>query len=306
MAESTPTPPKTTYIVDFEPPEKEKARLDSQHYAVVENYGHLLPPAIPDHGSLTAVAEIATGTGIWLEQLSKELPLTVILHGYDVNDRLFPDPATLPPNLTFSLFDVLLPVAETLYEKYDVVHIRGLCMVLKQDQWDGVVKNVAKMIKPGGYLVWTETDLGGAQSIPPAPTADKVASILGYMCKLRGGDPFCTAVLPTYLKDNGFSLIPPPPSSGPNYTPAPPSPSLGHYIHIPGADYHPSTVKPFSKNFVRGLCSIISYMAQYNIPNEWFTAETAGEFVEKFIAETDGEDGTRVLFDMVCVVGKKE
>ena len=63
MAANTPTPPKTTYIVDFEPSEKEKARLDYQHHAVVENFGHLLPPAIPDHGGISAIAEIATGTG---------------------------------------------------------------------------------------------------------------------------------------------------------------------------------------------------------------------------------------------------
>ncbi|KAK6535538.1 hypothetical protein TWF694_001992 [Orbilia ellipsospora] len=63
MAASTPTPPKTTYIADFEPPEKERTRLNSQHHAVIKNFGHLLPPAIPDHHLLTAVAEVATGTG---------------------------------------------------------------------------------------------------------------------------------------------------------------------------------------------------------------------------------------------------
>ncbi|KAK6535539.1 hypothetical protein TWF694_001993 [Orbilia ellipsospora] len=241
---------------------------------------------------------------IWLEHLAKDLPPTVIFHGYDINDRLFPDPSTLPPNLSFSVFNILEPVSESLYEKYDVVHIRGLCMVLKETEWDGVVKNVSKMIKPGGYIVWTETDPGGAQSIPPAPTADKVASILGYMCKIRGGDPYCTAKLPTYLSNNGFTIIPPPTSPNTNYTPLPPDPASGHYIHIPAKDYHPDTVRPFSRNFVKGLCSFISYMSQFNVPNEWFTPETAGGFTEQFIAETD-EGGSSVLFDLVCVVGQK-
>ncbi|KAF3921355.1 hypothetical protein ABW20_dc0103711 [Dactylellina cionopaga] len=183
------TPPKSTYVVDFEPPETEKARLDLQHDAVVENFGHLLPPAIPDHGNLTAVADIATGTGIWLTQLSHDLPKTVTLHGYDITDRLFPDPSALPSNVSFSLLNILEPVPESLYEKYDVVDIRGLCLVLKADEWDGVVKNVAKMIKPGGYLVWVDTDPSSAKSIPPTPAATQAAGLLEYMCKIRGGDP---------------------------------------------------------------------------------------------------------------------
>jgi hypothetical protein len=51
-----------TYIVDFEPPEKEKARLDKQHEGVVENFGYLIPPSISLE-NVNAVADVATGTG---------------------------------------------------------------------------------------------------------------------------------------------------------------------------------------------------------------------------------------------------
>ncbi|KAF3187990.1 hypothetical protein TWF788_001453 [Orbilia oligospora] len=302
---------KSTYVVDFEPPEKERIRLNTQHDAFVENTGHLLPPAIPDHGNLNAVADIATGTGIWLTQLSELLPSTVTLHGFDITDRLFPDPPTIRKNVSFSLLNVLEPISETLYEKYDVVHIRGLSFVLKTEEWDVVVKNVAKMIKPGGFLVWNETNPGSTQAIPPTKVASQGAALLGYMCKLRGGDPFGCNSLPNHLKNNGFAIIPPPLLNAstrhiPEYAPVTtPAIDTGFYIHVVGGEFKPETVETWSRNYVGGLCSLVSYMAQNNVRNKWFTPETAGEFVEELLKETD-EGGSRVFFDLITVIGRKE
>ncbi|KAK6528444.1 hypothetical protein TWF281_009685 [Arthrobotrys megalospora] len=293
-----------TYIVDFEPPEKERLRLNIQHDAVVRNYGHLLPPAIPDHGNLTDVADVATGTGIWLTQLAEHLPATATLHGFDITDRLFPDQSTLPQNVSFSLLNVLEPIPESLCEKYDIVHIRGLCFVLKANEWAGVVKNVTRMIKPSGYIVWTDTNPGSAQAIPPTKFASQGAALMDYMCKLRGGDPFCCSSLPTHIKNNGFTIIPPPAECSGEYTPSPPPAGSEFYIEIPGRDFNPSTVEAFSNNYVKALCSVASFMAKNNVPNEWFTPETVSGFVEEFIKET-GEGGSRVFFDLICVVGRK-
>ncbi|KAK6500890.1 hypothetical protein TWF506_003650 [Arthrobotrys conoides] len=297
---------KSTYVVDFEPPEKERIRLNTQHDAFVENLGHLLPPAIPDHGSLTAIADVGAGTGIWLTQLSGLLSSTVILDGFDITDRLFPDPSTIRKNVSFSLLNILEPIPETLYEKYDVVHIRGLCLVLKTGEWDGVIKNVARMIKPGGYLVWNETNPGSTQAIPPTKVASQGAELLGYMCKLRGGDPFCCNSIPYHFKNNGFVIIPPPLTLPiPEYAPdSTPPLDTGFYIQVTGSKFKPETVDTWSRNYVSGLCSIVSYMAQNNVKNEWFTPETAEGFVEEFLRET-GEGGSRVFFDLISVIGRK-
>ncbi|KAK6504684.1 hypothetical protein TWF481_006623 [Arthrobotrys musiformis] len=295
---------KSTYVVDFEPVEKDRVRLNIQYAGFVENAGHLLPPAIPDQRSLTAVADIATGTGIWLTQLSELLPSTVALDGFDITDRLFPDRSTLRENVSFSLLDILGPVPENLYEKYDVVHIQWLFFVLKTDEWDRVARNVAKMIKPGGYLVWNETNPGSSQAIPPTRVASQGARLLEYMCKLRGGDPFCCDSIPTHLRNNGFTIIPPPTESLPEYIPNPPDANTGFYLHVAGEAFKPSIVEKWSRNYASGLCSLISFMAQHNIPNEWFTPETAGGFVKEFLKET-GEGGSRIFFDLISVVGRK-
>ncbi|KAK6360203.1 hypothetical protein TWF730_006353 [Orbilia blumenaviensis] len=303
MGEPTPVAPnfKPTYVFDSEPPEKERLRLNTQHNSSVENFGHLLPPAIPDHESLKAVADIATGTGIWLTQLAESLPSTVKLDGFDITDRLFPDASTLPENVSFSILNVLEPVPEHLYEKYDLVHIRGLCLVLKTGEWDGVVKNIAKLIKPGGYLVWEDTNPGSSQAIPPTKVANQAAAVLGYMCKLRGGDPLCCHSLPAHFKNNGFTMIPPPTERDPKHLP---SAGVEFYLHISGKDFKPSTVDIWSRNYVTAVCGIVSFMAQNNIPNEWFTPETVGKFVEELLQET-GEGGSRMFFDLISLIGKK-
>ncbi|KAF3083860.1 hypothetical protein TWF569_001392 [Orbilia oligospora] len=236
---------------------------------------------------------------------------TVTLHGFDITDRLFPDPSTIRKNVSFSLLNVLEPISETLYEKYDVVHIRGLSFVLKIEEWDGVVKNVAKMIRPGGYLVWNETNPGSTQTIPPTKVASQGAALPGYMCELRGGNLFCCNSIPNHLKNNGFVIIPPlVPSAStgpiPEYAPvATPAVDTGFYIHVVGGEFKPETVETWSRNYVSGLCSLVSYMAQNDVKNEWFTPETAGEFVEEFLKET-GEGGSRVFFDLITVIGRKE
>ncbi|KAF3933401.1 hypothetical protein ABW19_dt0207603 [Dactylella cylindrospora] len=286
-----------TYVVDFEPPEKEKQRLNLQHQAVIDNFGFHLPPVIPDQDKLTAVADVATGTGIWLEDLSAQLPSTVALDGYDITNALFPDPSTLPPNVTFSLLNVLEPVPEALYEKYDVIHIRGLCFVLKTHEWNGVMKNISKMLKPGGYFIWVETDPAGVQCIPPTPVALEAAELFGYMCKLRGGDPYCTRLLPTLFTSNNFTLLTSPSQLSPS--------STQFYTEIPGPSFKPHTIRPFSRNFVRAVCSVISFMAQNNIPNRWFTPDTAQEFADKFVKETEGDEGSCLVFDLACIVGRK-
>ncbi|KAK1517937.1 uncharacterized protein CCOS01_12194 [Colletotrichum costaricense] len=45
------------------------------------------------------VAEIATGTGIWLRDMAKLLPSSPELRGIDMDTTKFPPPSDLPPNI---------------------------------------------------------------------------------------------------------------------------------------------------------------------------------------------------------------
>ncbi|KAK6544325.1 hypothetical protein TWF694_001025 [Orbilia ellipsospora] len=290
-----------TYVLDSsQTPEPEKARLNIQHRVFVENLGFLLPPSIlgPSGSENLVIADIATGTGIWIEELSKSLPPSCVLHGYDITDRQFPNPANIPPNLKFSLLDIFEPIPEALYEKYDIVHIRLLCMVLKVNEWYNVIANIRKLIKPGGYLVWTDGNPGSVRPHPPTPIAAQAGKAQGYLCKLRGGDPFCARNIPRHFTNNKLRLISPsdPPSSS----------FCGFYTQIIGESFKESTLAPSTKQAASSLRGMVEHMSENNIENEWFTSKTVEEFLENLSDEVRPDGGSHLVFDFVCVVGKKE
>jgi len=274
-----------TYIVDFEPPEKEAARLNLQHRLLVEISGSLLPPSIPLDG-VKAIADFATGTGIFLTQLAELVPLETQLHGYDINVALFPPASTLPPNIAFTKLSVIEDVPESLHGKYDIVHCRGLCMVLKANEWTYVVQNLKKMVKPGGYLIMTDANLGTAKAYPPTDYATQAAEILSTMCVVRGGDAHQMDKLPKIFEEEGFTLV-----HSPN-------------DFIAGPDFKESVRAPWSENYVSGITSIIHFLVMNKIPNKWFTEDTYKEFIDKFVGETDGGKKVHILFDLITVAGK--
>ncbi|KAF3929197.1 hypothetical protein AA313_de0203035 [Arthrobotrys entomopaga] len=293
-------PPGGTYILDSSLiAEPERARLNVQHRVFVDNLGFLLPPSIlGSNPENLVIADIATGTGIWIEELSKSLPSSSTLHGYDITDRQFPNPANLPSNISFSLLDIFEPIPESLCEKYDIVNVRLLCMVLKVNEWENVIANIRKMIKPGGYLVWTDGNPRSVRPYPPTPIATQAGEAQGYLCKLRGGDPFCTRNIPRHFTNNKFRLISPS---------DPPSPSFsGFYAQIIGESFKESTLEPSTRQAASSLRGMVEHMAQNNIENEWFTSETVEKFLERFAEEVRPNGGSKLIFDFVCVVGKKE
>lgn len=79
------------------------------------------------------VADIATGTGIWPCEVARQAPSSVQFDGFDISDAQFPHPTFLPKNVTLSKLDATLDPPESLYGKYDVVHIRLLMAVVENN-----------------------------------------------------------------------------------------------------------------------------------------------------------------------------
>ncbi|KAI1203573.1 S-adenosyl-L-methionine-dependent methyltransferase [Nemania serpens] len=134
-------------------------RINLQHYQWVELFGYHLHPQIPVNAASLCVADVATGTGIWLTDLSTRLPATTQLDGLDISLKATPPAEWLPPNVTFHLWDIREAVPETFVEKWDVVHVRLLSFVLRDDEIPSVLQNLTRLIKPGGYLQWAEPDV---------------------------------------------------------------------------------------------------------------------------------------------------
>ncbi|PYH65786.1 class I SAM-dependent methyltransferase [Aspergillus vadensis CBS 113365] len=151
-----------TYSKNMPRNEAEAERLNEQFDLTTQNIGYLIHPNISAALLPTSrIADIATGTGIFLQKVAEIYP-EATLHGSDISTALFPPATTLPPNVQLFPLDVLEPVPEHLVGTYDLVHVRLIVAGLLPSSWSGVVKNLCRLLKPGGALQWEECNFGSA------------------------------------------------------------------------------------------------------------------------------------------------
>ncbi|KAH9893813.1 S-adenosyl-L-methionine-dependent methyltransferase [Xylariomycetidae sp. FL2044] len=149
-------PPEYVFTRDY----IDNNRINLQHYQWIDLFGYHLHPTVPTaDDSALRIADVATGTGIFLTDLSTRLPSSTQLDGFDVSLDATPPTEWLPHNVRFRHWDIRQPVPEDLVEAYDIVHIRLLAFVLQDHEVPQVLDNVIRMIKPGGYLQWAEADV---------------------------------------------------------------------------------------------------------------------------------------------------
>ncbi|KAJ5661902.1 Methyltransferase type 12 [Penicillium maclennaniae] len=143
--------------------EAETTRLNNQHRFLVAISGDIIHPSIPID-TITAVADVGTGTGIWLADLAKRLPnaQSVYLHGFDISDAQFPPDHTISGpqgrKIPLSVQDGLKPFPPEHLGRYDLVHIRLLTAGLLQDGYATVLKNARDLLTPNGWIQWEEVD----------------------------------------------------------------------------------------------------------------------------------------------------
>ncbi|PYH38097.1 class I SAM-dependent methyltransferase [Aspergillus neoniger CBS 115656] len=142
----------------FERDKKESERLDSQHRVLVRISGDtLIHPSIPIE-DIRSVADIATGTGIWLRDLKRSLDTPQVdryYHGFDISSEQFPDN---PGAIQFSVHDLTVPFPQEHWGRYDLVHVRLLVAALEEPDYKAAIANISRILKPGGYLQWEEID----------------------------------------------------------------------------------------------------------------------------------------------------
>lgn len=146
----------------------EDSRLNFQHDVFLRmTKGRLIPQhvftALPPN---PRIADVATGTGIWLNELSKQLPHAQ-LEGFDMAPENF---GTVASNVILHRYsqNALEPFQEELRGKFDVVHVRLLMFGLKADEWMKAFANVATLLKPGGWVCWEDTGYISWVTIPPS------------------------------------------------------------------------------------------------------------------------------------------
>jgi len=112
----------------------------------------LLHPSIP-RDKLHAIADVGTGTGVWMRELQQELDSTTGDHsvqfvGFDISDDQFP--VQKPSNHAYLVHDAARPFPQKYHNKFDLVHVRFLSYGIKAHQLEDFVDSIAQIIRESG------------------------------------------------------------------------------------------------------------------------------------------------------------
>ncbi|KAL2783329.1 LaeA-like methyltransferase [Aspergillus keveii] len=166
--------------------QKETERLDAQHILLAKVTGNtLIHPSIPKEGILS-VADVGTGTGIWLRDIAQVLDNTeskIYYHGFDISAEQFPIAPSR--NTRFTVQDITLPFPEEHWNRYGLVHVRLLVAALDETEYKKAVWNLAAILRPGGYLQWEEIDEESYSSIDN-PVIDELYRCFSHSLEAEG------------------------------------------------------------------------------------------------------------------------
>ena len=135
------------------------SRLNLQYYLWKESLHCNIHPSIRLH-STSRIADVATGTAIWLTNVAREYP-SAQLDGFDIDISQAPPMQWLAPNITLRTWNIFDPVPEELIGIYDVVHVRLLALVVQKNNLRDVIRTLLRLLRPGGYIQWDELNYTG-------------------------------------------------------------------------------------------------------------------------------------------------
>lgn len=102
----------------------------------------MIHPSIKLPSGPLAIADFATGTGIWAVETAKTLSPSSHFDGFDISDAQFPAPAQLPANVKLHQHNILHPLPEQYVGKYDLINVRALVLGLANGEWEIAIKNL--------------------------------------------------------------------------------------------------------------------------------------------------------------------
>ena len=126
----------------------ETERLEVQHqFLLALAHGHLVHPLVP-RKTLQRIADVGTGTGIWLRELTKaqgELHPDPEFVGFDISKEQFPP--IKAASQEFVVHDMTTAFPNKYLEFFDLVNVRLLSYALKAHDLKQAVENVVRIIR---------------------------------------------------------------------------------------------------------------------------------------------------------------
>lgn len=145
------------------------------------------------------VLDIACGNGTWIMDMATEFPNTQF-YGVDFAANY---PTTIKPSNTFFLqHDVLSPKGLPFpNDHFDYVHMRQVYTCFSESDWNAIVKEIKRVLKPGGYVECRDIDPMLKNMGPATEKLFKNYPLL--MKENHGVDVFWAKVMHEYLQNVG-------------------------------------------------------------------------------------------------------
>ncbi|WP_052890810.1 class I SAM-dependent methyltransferase [Thermogemmatispora carboxidivorans] len=177
-------------------------RLDFQHYILraVLRGNYLAPIQQPRR-----ILDVGCGTGQWAFELAQQFPQAQVV-GLDLEQvKAATSP---PPNYRFVQGDVLkgLPFDS---DHFDFVHQRLLWLAIPLQAWPDLVRELARVTAPSGWVELVEFGTGTTDFAPTGPATERYLHLAGQLAALRGLDTEGVIMrsLDRYLRDAGLTRV---------------------------------------------------------------------------------------------------
>ncbi|ORZ11802.1 S-adenosyl-L-methionine-dependent methyltransferase [Absidia repens] len=182
----------------------ENDRLVGQHFAIKSlfdgnNFNRKALEYVSMDDSTSRVLDCGCGPGTWITDIANEYP-NCQFTGVDISD-VFPKEG-LPPNVHFEVGSVLerLPYDDNTF---DFINLRFLILALRNDEWSIALKELYRVLKPGGVIESMEC----GQLSRGREFIDDLAQRVVLFMKSRGQDPHIPLRIPSLLNDAGFEVV---------------------------------------------------------------------------------------------------
>lgn len=150
------------------------------------------------------VLDLATGVGAMAGWLLEHFP-TARLVGVDLSAHQLAWARRNHPLVPVARSNgVALPFAD---ETFDRVHCSWLLEHVSEKVAIGILREVRRVLRPGGYCHFTEVDNSTFRAGPNVPDVEAIMAALNDAQVKGGGDPYVGKQLPRFFAEAGFQKV---------------------------------------------------------------------------------------------------
>lgn len=133
-------------LSDRDKQEQESKRLNIQHEQIMHVFrGQLLHPSISPIQEHSAIADIGTGTGLWLNAVARSFPSKELrLIGFDITSDKFSKENERGVELV--VHDITKTFDTKWHGMFDIVHLRLLVYAIREADVGKVVENIRNLL----------------------------------------------------------------------------------------------------------------------------------------------------------------